>query len=56
MKISKCQSIYRNVSKTSDRDNEKTLKVDKIEFFGNFPRIYIGVTPQMGVGGSAFVV
>ena len=30
--------IYRNVSKTSDRDNEKTLKVDKIEFFGNFPR------------------
>jgi len=38
MKTSKCQSIYRNVSKTSDRDNEKTLKVDKIEFFGNFPR------------------
>ena len=37
-KTSKCQLIYRNVSKTSDRDNEKTLKVDKIEFFGNFPR------------------
>ena len=38
MKTSKCQFIYRNVSKTFDRDNEKTLKVDKIEFFGNFPR------------------
>jgi len=38
MKTSKCQLIYRNVSKTSDRDNGKTLKVDKIEFFGNFPR------------------
>ena len=35
-KTSKCQLIYRNVSKTSDRNNEKTLKVDKIEFFGNF--------------------
>ena len=38
MKTSKCQLIYRNISKTSDGDNEKTLKVDKIVFFGNFPR------------------
>jgi len=38
MKTSKYLLIYHNVSKTSNRDNEKTLKVDKIEFFGNFPR------------------
>ena len=38
MKTSKCHLIYRNVSKTSDRNNEKNLKVDKIEFFWNFPR------------------
>ena len=30
--------MYRNINKTFYRDNEKTLKVDKIEFFGNFPR------------------
>ena len=38
MKTSKCHLIYRNISKTSDRNNEKNLKVDKIEFFWNFPR------------------
>ena len=36
--------------------------MDKIEILGNFHRfyfifaeLYVGVTPQMGVGGSAFV-
>ena len=37
MKTSKSQWIYRNISKISDRDNAKTLKGDKIEFFGNIP-------------------
>ena len=57
MKTSKCQLIYRNVSKTFDHDNEKTLKVDKIEFFGNFPRnvfcICRGDSPNGG-GGLGF--
>jgi len=38
------------------RNNEKRLKTDKIEIFSDFilfSQIYIGVTPQMGVGGSA---
>ena len=41
IKTSKCQLIYRNISKRFIRNNEKTLKLEKFENLGNFHKLFL---------------